>query len=111
MDVGVPPVSPQRANMVFDSGRTPWSIPPFKCVGENYYCVLNEPELARVQYTLRTVLPAPNQHIGSYELLSRLGIGGMGEVWKARDTRVGRLVAIKFSQRQFSDRFEREARV
>src|SRR5689334_309019 len=34
----------------------------------------------------------------------------MGEVWKARDTRLDRLVAIKFSKTQFSDRFEREAR-
>jgi Tol biopolymer transport system component/predicted Ser/Thr protein kinase len=34
----------------------------------------------------------------------------MGEVWKARDTRVDRIVAIKISQQQFSERFEREAR-
>src|SRR5690349_6752708 len=34
----------------------------------------------------------------------------MGEVWKARDTRVNRIVAIKFSQASFNERFEREAR-
>jgi serine/threonine protein kinase len=34
----------------------------------------------------------------------------MGEVWKARDTRLDRIVAIKISQKQFSERFEREAR-
>ena len=34
----------------------------------------------------------------------------MGEVWKARDTRLGRVVAIKTSESRFSDRFEREAR-
>jgi serine/threonine protein kinase len=34
----------------------------------------------------------------------------MGEVWRARDTRLGRTVAIKFSNAQFTDRFEREAR-
>ena len=48
--------------------------------------------------------------LGPYELLSRIGAGGMGEVWKARDTRVGRLVAIKVSRAEFSDRFERETR-
>src|SRR5262250_468975 len=48
--------------------------------------------------------------VGPYEILAPIGKGGMGEVWKARDTRLGRLVAIKFSQHQFSDRFEREAR-
>ena len=47
---------------------------------------------------------------GPYELISRAGAGGMGEVWKARDTRVDRIVAVKTSQRQFSERFEREAR-
>jgi hypothetical protein len=34
----------------------------------------------------------------------------MGEVWKARDTRLARTVAIKFSQDRFSERSEREAR-
>ena len=48
--------------------------------------------------------------LGPYELISPVGAGGMGEVWKARDTRVDRIVAIKTSQQQFSERFEREAR-
>src|SRR5438105_12074706 len=48
--------------------------------------------------------------LGPYEIVSRIGAGGMGEVWKARDTRLGRDVAIKFSAQQFTDRFEREAR-
>jgi Tol biopolymer transport system component/predicted Ser/Thr protein kinase len=48
--------------------------------------------------------------IGPYELLALLGAGGMGEVWKARDTRLDRIVAIKFTQAQFTGRLEREAR-
>ena len=48
--------------------------------------------------------------LGPYEILSRIGAGGMGEGWKARDTRLGRVVAIKVSTQQFSERFEREAR-
>jgi len=48
--------------------------------------------------------------VGPYEILAAIGKGGMGEVWKARDPRVGRDVAIKISQAQFSDHFSREAR-
>jgi len=35
--------------------------------------------------------------LGPYELLAPIGAGGMGEVWKARDTRLNRTVAVKFS--------------
>ena len=48
--------------------------------------------------------------VGPYELVAKLGSGGMGEVWKALDTRLDRLVAIKFCHERFSSHFEREAR-
>src|SRR6201993_1169067 len=48
--------------------------------------------------------------LGPYEILAPIGTGGMGEVYRARDPRLNRDVAIKVSQERFSDRFEREAR-
>ena len=48
--------------------------------------------------------------LGPYEILSLIGVGGMAEVYKARDTRLDRVVAIKISREKFSERFEREAR-
>ena len=53
---------------------------------------------------------APGDRLGPFEILSRIGAGGMGEVWKAHDPRLDRIVAIKTSSAHFSDRFEREAR-
>ena len=52
----------------------------------------------------------PGDKLGPYEIVSPLGKGGMGEVWRARDPRLGREVAIKVSADQFTDRFEKEAR-
>lgn len=52
---------------------------------------------------------SPISRLGPYEIVSRIGKGGMGTVWKARDSRLNRDVAIKISARQFTDRFEREA--
>ena len=48
--------------------------------------------------------------LGPYITVARIGAGGMGEVFKARDTRLARDVAIKTSKQVFDDRFKREAR-
>jgi eukaryotic-like serine/threonine-protein kinase len=48
--------------------------------------------------------------LGPYEIVSPIGAGGMGEVYRAHDPRMGRDVAIKLCAERFSDRFEREVR-
>lgn len=48
--------------------------------------------------------------LGPYEILARIGAGGMGTVWKSRDTRLDRIVAVKIASEGFTERFEREAR-
>jgi len=59
---------------------------------------------------------APGTKLGPYEILSALGAGGMGEVYRARDGRLERSVAIKILPAEFStdpvrkQRFEREAK-
>jgi Tol biopolymer transport system component len=53
---------------------------------------------------------AANTRLGPYEIVAPLGAGGMGEVFRARDTRLDRTVAIKICTGRFTERFEREAR-
>src|SRR5207245_9556130 len=51
---------------------------------------------------------ASGTQLGPYELLAPIGAGGMGEVYRAHDPRMGRDVAIKISAERFSERFSRE---
>ena len=59
---------------------------------------------------------SPGTRLGPYEILSALGAGGMGEVYRATDTALGRQVAIKVLPEAFAQdaerlaRFEREAK-
>src|SRR5579864_1432973 len=69
--------------------------------------IQNAPEL--LQDSTVTLLTA-GVCLGPYRIEGKLGRGGMGEVFRAVDTRLGRAVAIKTTQERFSARFEREAR-
>jgi eukaryotic-like serine/threonine-protein kinase len=57
----------------------------------------------------QTVL-VPGSQLGPYEIQAQVGAGGMGTVYRALDTRLGRVVAIKIAAERYSERFQREAR-
>ena len=60
---------------------------------------------------------SPGDRLGAYEIVARAGSGGMGEIYRAKDTRLDRTVAIKVlaahlaDDAHFNERFEREAKV
>jgi Tol biopolymer transport system component/predicted Ser/Thr protein kinase len=69
--------------------------------------------LPKVAEGLESFVPmslSSGTRLGPYEILSALGAGGMGEVYRAQDPRLGRDVALKISSERFGDRFELEAR-
>src|SRR5208282_112434 len=53
---------------------------------------------------------APGTDLGPYEIVALIGRGGMGEVYRARDPRLDRNVAVKVVPEHFNDRFQQEAR-
>src|SRR5437899_2402803 len=73
--------------------------------------------LNRSRHRIRTMPLVPGARLGSYEIVGPIGAGGMGQVYRARDTKLGRTVAIKVVSDAFlsdSDRiarFEREAKL
>src|SRR5438093_7904186 len=84
----------------------PWIGPPPRAPIISANCYL-QPDVMAL---------AAGTHLGPYEIVSPVGAGGMGEVYKARDTRLDRIVAIKSlpgtlaADPIFRERFQREAR-
>ena len=66
--------------------------------------------MRRFGYNRRRLALNPGTRLGPYDIVAPVGKGGMGEVYRARDTRLDRDVAIKVSATEFSERFTREAR-
>jgi tRNA A-37 threonylcarbamoyl transferase component Bud32/tetratricopeptide (TPR) repeat protein len=74
--------------------------------------LLDRPVVKAITQWMDTESPTitDGTRLGPYRIDGKLGEGGMGKVFRAVDTRLGRAVAIKITHAHFSDRFEREAR-
>src|SRR6476646_4557573 len=74
-----------------ESGATPLDHPAWECAGSLLGSTV--------------AILSPGTQLGPYKIEGPLGAGGMGEVFCATDTRLGRAVALKTSREQFSERF------
>src|SRR3984957_1468096 len=76
------------------------------------HCEDSNPQLWAAQAAAEIIAAGPTlepgQNLGPYEIVSFIATGGMGAVYRARDPRMGRNVAIKICAERFSDRFSRE---
>ena len=72
--------------------------------------ILREPSTEPSTHTIAAEPVKAGSMLGPYRIEAPIGKGGMGQVFRAVDTRLGRKVAIKVSDKQFTERFEREAR-
>ena len=78
--------------------------------------LLPVPIVPALTYNSRHLALTPGSRLGVYEVTAPIGEGGMGQVWRATDTTLGRQVAIKILPDAFASdperlaRFEREAR-
>ncbi len=71
--------------------------------------IFEQPTAGFLADPTRTVI-APGAQLGPYKIEAQIGAGGMGTVYRAVDTRLGRVVAIKIAAERYSERFQFEAR-
>ncbi len=71
--------------------------------------ILDQPADGLLADPTKTVIATGTQ-LGPYRIEAQIGAGGMGTVYRAIDTRLGRLVAIKIAAERYSERFQLEAR-
>jgi eukaryotic-like serine/threonine-protein kinase len=76
---------------------------------KSHGAILDQPAADLIDESVETQV-RPGVQLGPYTIEALLGEGGMGQVFRASDARLGRSVAIKVLQHRFTDRFEREAR-
>lgn len=72
--------------------------------------ILNQP-LADLHHDASETFPGPGTRLGPYRIEGQIGAGGMGTVYRAIDTRLDRVVAIKIAAERYSERFQIEARI
>jgi len=96
----------QRVESLLDSYQQDESFMETARVAEAADALVETPESASLPSQLSS---SPGTRMGPYEILGLIGAGGMGKVYRARDSRLHRDVAIKVSAERFDARFKREA--